>query len=103
MPVPDRQQHGDFGRAGGGTGSTNTPLPPAPTSDEPPAGAPSVVPSAAPTDAPVAEAVAMPPTEAVSSELGGRLLPGLLVIGLLGIAVASAVRFFVQPPSGPRP
>ena len=27
----------------------------------------------------------------------------LLVIGLLGIAVASAVRFFVQPPPGPRP
>ncbi len=46
----------------------------------------------------------MPETQAVSSELGaGRLLPGLLVIGLLGIAVASAVRFFVQPPRGPRP
>ena len=44
----------------------------------------------------------MPETQAVSSEMGGRLLPGLLVIGLLGVAVASAVRFFVQPP-GPRP
>ena len=45
----------------------------------------------------------MPPTDAVSSELGGRLLPGLLVLGLLGIAVAAAGRFFVQPPAGPRP
>ena len=50
-----------------------------------------------------AEPVVMPATEAVSSELGGRVLPGLLVIGLLGVAVASAVRFFVQPPRGPRP
>lgn len=84
----------------GGTG-TSDPLPPA--SDEPASVAPSAAPSAAPTESPSAEAVAMPPTEAVSSELGGRLLPGLLVLGLLGIAVASAVRFFLQPPPGPRP
>jgi hypothetical protein len=45
----------------------------------------------------------MPATQTVSSGLGGRVLPGLLVIGLLGVAVASAVRFFVQPPPGPRP
>ena len=91
------------GGGGGGTGGSDTPLPPVPDSDEPLSAAPSAAPTDAPTEAPPAEVVAMPPTESVSSELGGRLLPGLLVIGLLGVAVASAVRFFVQPPSGPRP
>jgi len=85
---------------GGGNIDTTTPIPPAPTSGDPATGAPSASPGATPTSSP--EAVAMPKTQAVSTEIGGRLLPGLLVLGLLGMAIASAVRFFLQPP-GPRP
>ena len=33
----------------------------------------------------------------VSSRMAGGLLPSLLIIGLLGVAVASGVRFFMQP------
>jgi hypothetical protein len=51
--------------------------------------------SAAPTVA--AEPVAMPPTQAVSSELGNRAVPVLLVLGLLGMALTTAVRLFVRP------
>ncbi|MXG91745.1 hypothetical protein [Nocardioides flavescens] len=51
--------------------------------------------SAAPTV--VAEPVAMPPTQAVSSELGNRAVPVLLVLGLLGMALTTAVRLFVRP------
>ena len=47
-----------------------------------------------------AEPIAMPQTEAVSSELGDRAVPTLLILGLLGIAITGAVRFFVRPPRG---
>ena len=40
----------------------------------------------------------MPETTALSSSMAGRLLPTLLIVGLLGIALASGLRFFVQPP-----
>ena len=43
----------------------------------------------------------MPETEAVSSDLGDRAVPVLLILGLIGIALTSAVRFFVRPPQGP--
>ena len=78
------------------------PIPPPPTSEVPSEAATSPAASATTSATPSAEPVAMPRTQAVSSEMGGRLLPSLLVIGLLGIAIASAVRFFVQPPPGPR-
>jgi hypothetical protein len=100
-----------------------TPLPeskPTPTagpaSDAPPtlptaapgADQPSDVPaeSAAPTPSASPSAptfVAMPPTRAVSSDLGNRLLPTLLVLALAGIAIARGIRFFVRPPRGPNP
>ena len=100
-PVPTEAPTTTTPPTGGGTGGSD-PIPPAPTADVPGTATPSASPSATPTESPSAEPVAMPETQAVSSEMGGRLLPGLLVIGLLGVAVASAVRFFVQPP-GPRP
>jgi hypothetical protein len=85
-----------------GDGGTVTPVPSAPSTGDVPSAAPSATASVEPTESASSEPVAMPETKAVSSEMGGRLLPGLLVIGLLGVAVASAVRFFVQPPPGPR-
>jgi hypothetical protein len=45
----------------------------------------------------------MPHTEAVSSDLGDRAVPVLLILGLIGIALTSAVRFFVRPPQWPLP
>jgi hypothetical protein len=47
--------------------------------------------------------VTMPQTEPVSSDLGNRAVPVLLVLGLVGLALTSAVRFFVRPPNGPQP
>jgi hypothetical protein len=102
-PVPTETPSSSTPPPTGGAGTPVTPPPPAPSAGEVPSVAPSASPSATPTESATAGPVAMPPTDAVSSDLGGRLLPGLLVIGLLGIAVASAVRFFVQPPPGPRP
>jgi hypothetical protein len=70
-------------------------------------------PSTSPTDLPAAGAtpsgspspvtVTMPQTEPVSSDLGNRAVPVLLVLGLVGLALTSAVRFFVRPPNGPQP
>jgi hypothetical protein len=65
-----------------------------PTGDVP-TDAPSAAPSASPT---AAAPVTMPQTEAVSSDLGDRAVPVLLILGLIGIALTSAVRFFVRPP-----
>ncbi len=64
-----------------------------------PTDSPSAAPSP-PATAP-AEPLAMPATEAVSSDLGDRAVPVLLILGLIGIALTSAVRFFVRPPRGP--
>ena len=87
---------------GGGLGTT-TPIASAPDlGGDPSAAATSPAASTSPSASPGAAPIAMPETKAVSSEWGGRLLPTLLVIGLLGIAIASAARFFVQPPPGPR-
>ena len=63
-----------------------------------PTDAPGAAPSAAvsPTAAPAP--LAMPQTEAVSSDLGDRAVPVLLIVGLIGIALTSAVRYFVRPP-----
>jgi hypothetical protein len=58
--------------------------------------APEASPSATSTGPP--EPVAMPQTEAVSSDLGDRAVPTLLILGLLGIGITGAVRFFVRPP-----
>ena len=59
--------------------------------------------SAAPSASSAPEPLAMPQTEAVSSDLGDRAVPVLLILGLIGIALTSAVRFFVRPPQGPLP
>jgi hypothetical protein len=101
-PAPTEAPSSTTPPPSGGGGTPVTPVPPAPSTGEVPSEVPSASPSAAPTDSATTEPVAMPATDAVSSDLGGRLVPGLLVIGLLGVAVASAVRFFVQPPSGSR-
>jgi hypothetical protein len=82
----------------GGT-ITNDPLPDVP-SDDVPTGAPSDAPSPAAASA-SAQPVVMPQTEAVSSDLGNRTVPVLLLLGLIGIAVTTGVRFFVRPPQGP--
>ncbi|HRI97823.1 MAG TPA: hypothetical protein PLZ93_19540, partial [Nocardioides sp.] len=73
-------------------------LPDAPPVDLP-SEAPSAVPSASPTTAP--EPLAMPQTEAVSSELGDRAVPVLLVLGLIGLALTSLVRYFTRGAQGP--
>jgi hypothetical protein len=71
----------------------------APSGDVPTDG-PGADPSASPSAS--AEPLAMPQTEAVSSDLGNRAVPVLLILGLIGIALTSAARFFVRPPQGPR-
>jgi hypothetical protein len=84
------------------SGSDSGDVPDAPGGDLPsdaPSAAPS--PSASPTGPPAP--IAMPQTEAVSSDLGDRAVPVLLILGLIGIALTSAVRFFVRPPRGPLP
>ena len=79
----------------GGTG----PLP----SDAPGGTGPSTAPSAAPSTAPSVQAAQeMPPTTAVSSSMSKGLIPALVLIGMLGLLVAGASRFFVRPPGGSR-
>lgn len=55
---------------------------------------------------PASEPVAMPATGAMSSGLAGRLLPVLLVVGLLGLGVATGLRLLSgatrRGPGGPR-
>lgn len=95
-----------------------TPVPTEPPSEGPPSGpgtqggpagggvpaggpvepASSAAPSGAPSAPAVVDAVEMPATLPVGSRVAGGLLPGLLIVGLIGIAVASGIRFFVQPP-----
>jgi hypothetical protein len=60
-------------------------------------------PSAVPSATAPAEPIDMPETRAVSSDLGNRAVPLLLICGLIGIALTSAVRFFVRPPRRPLP
>jgi len=40
----------------------------------------------------------MPETQAVSSDIGDRAVPTLLILGLAGLLVTGVVRFFVRPP-----
>jgi hypothetical protein len=58
----------------------------APAGDPVAAGAPAAPPAGAP------EALTMPPTQAVSSELSGRLLPALLLLGLVFTVVSAGSR-----------
>ena len=44
----------------------------------------------------------MPETRAVNSDWGGRTVPSLMIVGLIALAIAGTIRFFVQPPPGPR-
>jgi hypothetical protein len=82
---------------GGPTGSSDLP------GDAPSAANPSAAPAAAPSTAPTVEAAAqMPPTRSVSSQMSRGLIPALVLIGLLGLLVAGATRFFVRPPGGTR-
>ncbi|GAA4117800.1 hypothetical protein GCM10022215_18810 [Nocardioides fonticola] len=87
---------GDSGNGGTSTGgvSTGGGVPTTPGGDSP-----STDPSAAPSSSPSGSAapVTMPDTTEVSSRMASGLLPSLLIIGLLGVAVASGVRFFMQP------
>jgi len=70
---------------------------------EVPTGVPGAGPGASPSATAPPEPLVMPQTEAVSSDLGDRAVPVLLIVGLIGIALTSAVRFFVRPPRGPLP
>jgi hypothetical protein len=63
-----------------------------------PTEAPAPLPSASASPTGPAEPIAMPQTEAVSSDLGDRAVPTLLILGLVGIAITGAVRFFVRRP-----
>lgn len=72
-----------------------------PPASAPDAEEPSAAPSAAPTALPSVAVVATDPTAAISSSTAGRVMPALLLIGLLGIALASLLRFVVQPPRRP--
>lgn len=75
--------------AAAGPATVNPGTPAAAPAGAPVAGAPAAGPAAAP------EAVTMPPTQAVSSEWSGRLLPVLLLLGLV-FAMVSAVSRVVQ-------
>jgi hypothetical protein len=95
-PSPTETANPTLPPSSGDDGSGSVPeAPPA----EAPSEAPTAAPSAAPTTAP--EPLAMPQTEAVSSELGDRAVPVLLILGLIGIALTSMVRFFTRSPHGP--
>lgn len=45
---------------------------------------------------PASEPVAMPATQAMASGLAGRLLPALMVVGLLGLAAATGLRLLAR-------
>ncbi|GAA2014168.1 hypothetical protein [Nocardioides kribbensis] len=91
---------GGGGTAGGGAGLPGPSGDDAggvPDSEEPTGG--KAAPSTERADA-ATQAVAMPATTAISSRWSGGVLPSLLLIGLLGVAVASILRFFLQPVRG---
>lgn len=67
-------------------------------SDAPSAGEPSPSAVAVPTTSTSAAPVATDPTEALSSKTASRVMPTLLLIGLLGVAAASVLQFAVQGP-----
>ena len=73
-----------------------------PTADGPQRGAVARAPAAAPSASPRPRRSRCRRDPGGELRAGRGLLPALLVFGLIGIAVASAVRFFVRPPPGPR-
>lgn len=71
----------------------------APSGDAPSAGEPSAATSTSVPTASVSTApTATEPTAAISSDTAGRVMPTLLLVGLLGVAMASVLRFVVQAP-----
>lgn len=89
---------GGGGGAPGGGIQTGGSVPDAPLDTEASEAAKPAVP---PSD--VVEAVDMPETQAIASRAARGLLPSLLLVGLLGLAIASLLRFFGTPPAAPRP
>lgn len=97
-PEPDPEptnEPSDNPGGNGGNPSGGGPVAPPPGGGEP---STAPTPTAPPTSTAPPEPVAMPETTALTSSMAGGLLPTLLIVGLLGIAVASGLRFFVQPP-----
>jgi hypothetical protein len=80
------------------TAAAGTGTPAAPDAAAPSAAAPSAVPSAVPTIETSAAPVATDPTASISSRTASGVMPTLLLIGLLGIAIASGLRFVLQAP-----
>ena len=70
--------------------------------DAPSGDVPTDVPGPAPGASPSASAepLAMPKTQAVSSDLGDRAVPVLLLAGLGGLLLTGLVRFFARPSRG---
>lgn len=97
-PEPDPEPTDEPSDNAGGGG--DNPSGGGPVAPPPGGGEPSMTPSpTAPlTSSAPPEPVAMPETTALTSSMAGGLLPTLLIVGLLGIALASGLRFFVQPP-----
>jgi hypothetical protein len=98
-PAEAPEPTGSPGSAGAPTLPPNPDTVP-PVSDAPGGDAPSTPPTAAAAPTTTATVV-MPKTEAVNSDMGNRVVPMLLVIGLCGLALTRALRFFVRPPNGP--
>ena len=73
-------------------------------SDAPTDAAPSTAPSSQPSKLPPSDIAAapMPPTSSIQSRISKGLIPALLLLGLLGLGVSAASRFFVRPPRGTR-
>jgi hypothetical protein len=82
-------------------GPPATPSDGGPPTDAPTEATPSTTrPAKTPSTLPPADAAAapMPPTQALSSRLSKGLISALLLLGLLGLGVSAAPRFFVRPP-----
>lgn len=81
-----------------GGASTPTSTDVVPPSEAPSGATPSTSPTAIPTTSASTAPVATEPTATISSDTAGRVMPTLLLIGLLGVAAASVLRFVVQGP-----
>ncbi|NHC22901.1 hypothetical protein G6553_06910 [Nocardioides sp. IC4_145] len=80
---------GPAGGSGGGVPGGDVPSAELPAEEAAPGADVEAQPTAVP---------AMPGTEPVSSRLGGGLLPALVLVGLLAVAGAGGLRFFVRVP-----
>ncbi|SDD57473.1 hypothetical protein [Nocardioides lianchengensis] len=99
----EKQRPAPTPKPSGTPSSTPSTAAPAVDAADPPAAAPTgVAPSAAPSAVPTVSATTAPvatdPTASISSGTASRVMPTLLLIGLLGIALASLLRFVVQGP-----